>query len=501
MPGLGNDLVVNLAGNNSKLKSKIAESKGGLSSFASAAKGMLNPVVAGLTAVAGGAIAAGVAVYGLTTRIAGLAAVADQATQTGLSGAFIQRLGYAADQSGVSVETLMGGIKKLTIAIGKGDDKPFAALGISLKEMQALNPEQQFLKVAAAISKLPTAAERAAAAVKIFGKSGIDMTGLFAGGMSDLNALMADAQALGIGISPEGLAKAAAADDAIQRMKASFGALLDQIAVGVAPAFKSIADYITEWIPPITKFFDKFNGMDGKVKFITDLIDTSMEVAFLSVIDHWDEMLKAMVNKTTIAAAKMAWDLSPAGMAVNAAKWGAGKIGLGGGDGAAKGNPGLDAAKARMAEVLGRLDAPQFQPQLLPQKPPAETGAGLSSLASSVAGSASSLFDNAALAAQSTFTDLKIKGGFLVSVVENMFTGGGTGMKAAKEDNMANDNKQETRFAGAMQKGSAEAYSTIVQSMFRGKDPNVQATEKQTMQLVKTMKDTKPKFSMVGAFS
>jgi hypothetical protein len=61
--------------------------------------------------------------------------------------------------------------------------------------------------------------------------------------------------------------------------------------------------------------------------------------------------------------------------------------------------------------------------------------------------------------------------------------------------------KQEMQFAGAMQRGSAEAYSTIVQSMFRGKDPNVQATEKQTMQLVKAMKETKPQFAMVEAFT
>lgn len=493
MPGLGNDLVVNLAGNNSKLKSKIAESKGGLKSFASAATGLLNPVTAGLMAVTGAAVGAGVAVYGLTTRIAGLAQVADQATQTGLSGAFIQRLGYAADQSGVSVETLMGGIKKLTLAIGKGDDKPFAALGISLKEMQGLNPEQQFLKVAAAISKLPTAADRAAAAVKVFGKTGIEMTGLFAGGMNDLNALMADAEKLGIGISAEGLAKAAAADDAIQRMKASFGALLDQITVGVAPAFELVATAIADLIPPVTKFIDKFNGMDDKVKFLGDLFEAGLSVAFAAISEQWDDTLGEMILAAKSAGLAIAQNLNPVN-ALGAAAGGVVGRAVGGPD-AAPGESKLDAAKRQFNDVLGRM-GPDDQ-GLIRGKLPAmggkpekkfDDGSKIKSLAGDLAESASGLFNKASLAATSKLTDLKIKGRYIGATVENMFTG--DKKKPADKSTAGN---QETRFAGAMQKGSAEAYSTIVQAMFRGKDPNVQATEKQTMQLVKAIKETKPK--------
>ena len=495
MPGLGNDLVVNLAGNNSKLKSKIAESKGGLSSFASAATGMLNPVVAGLTAVAGGAIAAGVAVYGLTTRIAGLAAVADQATQTGLSGAFIQRLGYAADQSGVSVETLMGGIKKLTILIGKGDEKPFANLGISLRELQALNPEQQFMRIAAEIAKLPTAAERAAAAVKIFGKSGIDMTGLFAGGMSDLNALMADAEKLGIGISAEGLAKAAAADDAIQRMKASFGALLDQITVGVAPAFTLIATKIADMIPPLTKFLDKFNGLANADKFkaVGDLFSAGMAVAFAGISEAWSTTLDEMIAASLKAAQKM----NPAnlvGKGVNAV------LGFEQPK-AAPGESKLDAAMRRFGDVVKGINAGNGANADVPF-------AGQDPMPGQPRGFAASVLAN--IRAKEAGTG-DMPG--LVTMGKDLFGKAFMGIAKAAQSELnkpiaevamsetAKTEKQEVRFAGAMQRGSAEAYSTIVQSMFRGKDPNVQATEKQTTQLVKAMKETKPQFTMVGAFS
>lgn len=56
------------------------------------------------------------------------------------------------------------------------------------------------------------------------------------------------------------------------------------------------------------------------------------------------------------------------------------------------------------------------------------------------------------------------------------------------------------QFAGAMQAGSVEAYSTLVQSMMtRGKDPVVQATEKQTKDLIKGLKP-KREFKNIESF-
>jgi hypothetical protein len=118
MAGLG-DLVVNLSANTQKFDKNISKSQGGLKAFATSAMSALNPVTAAFTAMAAGAVGVGAAVWGLTSRIGTLAGVADKAAQTGLSGAFLQQLEYAADQSGVSAETLTGGIKKLTVMIGK----------------------------------------------------------------------------------------------------------------------------------------------------------------------------------------------------------------------------------------------------------------------------------------------------------------------------------------------------------------------------------------------
>lgn len=477
MAGLGNDLVVNLAGNNSKLKTTIAESKGGLKSFASSAAGMLNPLTAGLAAVTGGAIAAGAAIWGLTSRIGGLAGIADQATQTGLNGAFIQRLGYAADQSGVSVETLIGGVKKLTIAIGKGDTKPFEALGLNIAEIKSMRPEDQFMAVAAAIAKLPTAADRAAAAVKIFGKSGIEMTGLFAGGMNDLNALMADAAKLGIGVSDESLAKAAAADDAIQRMKASFGALLDQVAIGLAPTFQSIATSIADIIAPTTVLFDKFNNMKDKAQFIGDLFRTGMTLAIETIAAKWSDMLSDLAKKTLKTFNALTTGLA-SGTLTGTMK-GITSV-TGGGRG---GRSGLNTAQKEFDSVLSRLtDAPGSPSTLPPAEPPAKPPVDGKQVAEAFSG----LFDalkpigaQIGTTIEQTIADAKIKGGGLLSTVGSMFT---SDRPAAKQ--------VSPQFAGAMQKGSSEAYSTIIAAMRSSKDPVVNATMKAADKVVKAVKES-----------
>jgi hypothetical protein len=405
--------------------------------------------------------------------------------------AFIQRLGYAADQSGVSVETLMGGVKKLTIAIGKGDEKPFAALGISLAELKTLSPEKQFLKVAEAITKLPTAADRAAAAVKIFGKAGFEMTGLFAGGMESVVSLIAEAESLGIGISEKAAESISAADDAMDKMKASFGALLDQITVGVAPAFTMIATKIADMIPPLTKFLDKFNGLTNEDKFkaIGDLFSAGMAVAFAGISEAWDTTLDEMIAASLKAAQKM----NPAnliGKGVNAI------LGIEAPK-AAPGESKLDAAMRRFGEVVKGINAGGNAPPGNPKFGPEQPGGFAAGVLANIKAEQAQTGDMAGLAkgAKDLF------GGLWMGIAKaaqteianpTMRAGDGTVNWPAGGDFGAGPEKQSPRFAGAMQRGSAEAYSTIVQAMFRGKDPNVQATEKQTVVLVKAMKDNKP---------
>lgn len=512
MPGIG-DLVVNLSANTDKLRKGLGDAKGGLSKFASSAVGMINPVKAAFAAMTAAVVSGGLAIYGLTERLGTLAGVADRAQQTGLSGKFLQQIEFAADQSGVSAEALTKSIAKLTIAIGqaasgsKSAADGFKSLGLDIRTLSQMSPQQQFEAVGEAISKLPTASARAAAAVKIFGKSGMEAANLFANGMGDVTELMREAERLGIGLSDEDLAKAGAADDAIQKMKASFSALIDQVAVGLAPTFETIATAITNWIPPLTEFVNKFNALPEKAQWSADAISAAMDVAFESIKANWEAMLADMLTKATnwwdkvknfgsedtpeLRMRQMGEFVAEAlGMSdeqLDLEKLAKGNQSGGGGDG-------LTAAQDRLAGLMGQLDQVrpfQWQGPKLPQQAPAipDDGSKLRALFSDIVEGIAPIADGIEAKFAGVMAAGEAQLGGWMGTFSNWF-----------KDFESPEKQVETKFAGAMEKGSAEAYSTLVRAMVGGKDPVVAATKEQTKELVKAIKASGAKVNVMQEF-
>lgn len=577
MAGLG-DLVVNLSANTQKFDKNISKSQSGLKAFGAAAMSAINPVTAAIAGMAAGAVGLGAAVWGLQGRIGTLAGVADKAAQTGLSGAFLQQLEFAADQSGVSAETLTGGVKKLTIMIGKAAEGSKEAadtlkqFGLNAKELQTLSPEQQFLKIADKISQIPTAAGRASAAVKIFGKSGIEMTGLFAGGLDDITKLMQDAKDIGIGLDDKQLAQIAAADDSLQKMYASIGAMVDQVAVGLAPAFEAVATEVTGLIGPVTKLFDTFNNLDDKWTWASDTLVAAFDVAMETIKVHWKQMLADMTKEVSLFSV----DVIPGVAAVRNV--------VAAPEPANNGPEGLQQAQGRLQQLLGQfkgvadenrpVDPPKDQFALdieqaqkafddaveknaafwlddpamkaasealdraveeygrgtdkwkeadeehsrqlakgialrakrdaaekdlekakaAPEKAKAQErfNSGVSDLFEKIKDSASGgLLSDIGNAAGGMVDRAKIQAGAMGGMLDGWFS---------SFDEKKNQRELKPQLAGAMQAGSVEAYSTLVQAMMtRGKDPVVAATEKQTKELIKGLKP-KREFKNIESF-
>jgi len=586
MSGLG-DLVINLSANTQGFDKGIDKAKTGLNEFGKVGPRAVNPVTrafSALTAVAVGTagtlsalslditkglavgmIGVGAAAWGLQSRIGDLAGVADKAMQTGLSGAFLQKLEFAADQSGVSAETLTQSVKKLTVTIGQASTgnaeatRTLREFGLTAKDLQSLSPEQQFLRIADKISEIPSAAGRAAAAVKVFGKSGIEMTGLFAGGLDDITKLMQDAKDIGIGLDEEQLNRVAEADDALQKMYASISAMVDQVAVGLAPAFEAVSEKVTGLIGPVTKLFDTFNNMDDRWKWLGDTMVASFDVAIETVKIHWRDMLEDLKDEA-IGAVNFLEDITnPVGAAGQIA---AGL--MGNGEAAPNPNAGLDAAQARLDGLLGQFEgaADENKPKLdVPKRFEGDTPAinhlnevfaewdrlsaersaasaalvsasednliaaadrltkaenalmhhadvvvpaagkavgqekfnsGVSDLFGKIKDSASGgLLSDIGNAAGGMLDRAKIQAGAMGGMLEGWF---------GSFDEKKKQKELKPQFAGAMQAGSVEAYSTLVQSMMtRGKDPVVQATEKQTKDLIKGLKP-KREFKNIESF-
>ena len=277
------DLVVRLGLNSNPLTEGLAKASTGVKGFADSASTWLNPVTATFTGMAAAAAATGLSIFGISQRIETLAGVVDKANQTGLSAEFIQQLGFAADQSGVSVDGLLGGLAKMTVELGKAQlnseetAKNLEQIGLEASSLADMKPEDQFLAIADAISKLPTAAEKAAATVAIFGRSTSEMIPLLGEGEKGIRSLMEEAKNLKIGISTEDLQSIAKADDAMARMKSSLSSVVSNIAVSLAPVFEQISNSLTEILPQIAEMARSLSGVLAEaMKTVGDMVDSDV---------------------------------------------------------------------------------------------------------------------------------------------------------------------------------------------------------------------------------
>jgi len=181
-------------------------------------------------------------------------ATQDLANRTGIGVESLQSLQVAAKLGGVDDVTVA--FDKLTVAIGKaaesGDTGAFDRLGLNFEQLRSMSPEEQFRAIAAAISALPGEAERAAAAVAIFGKSGAQLVPF----LSNLGAIEERAKKLGIVLSEQQVGNIAGMNDALDLVSKTFDGIIGQVTANLAPAITSIAE-------EFLAFVESFNGTGG----------------------------------------------------------------------------------------------------------------------------------------------------------------------------------------------------------------------------------------------
>lgn len=190
----------------------------------------------------------------VTGSASAVAAIDDLSKRTGVSSTALQAYQFAADQSGVSVETFGKSLQKLTINLGEAQTgnaaaiKAFTELGLSVQDLAGLSPQVAFEKVAAAIAELPNPAQQAAAAVSLFGKSGIDLVPVFQEGAGFLQEMREEAERLGTVLSEDQVGALAGLDDSIAKVSAAFKGLTSRVVAELAPALTAAANELASFL-------------------------------------------------------------------------------------------------------------------------------------------------------------------------------------------------------------------------------------------------------------
>ena len=197
-------------------------------------------------------------VAGFTAMIKNAIDAADQlnklSQKIGISVEALSTLRFAAQLSDVSLETLQKGIKGLSQNIaeantGIGDGaQVFDALGISVKNADGSmkSTEAVLLQMADVFANLEDGAVKTALAVKLFGKSGMDMIPFLNQGAAGINQLTAEAERLGLKLTTETARSAEAFNDNLTALKASSSSLGIALARDFLPELTNITNAMRE---------------------------------------------------------------------------------------------------------------------------------------------------------------------------------------------------------------------------------------------------------------
>lgn len=200
--------------------------------------------------------------------------LADTASRTGLLAGEVLLLERAFSNTGLSADDVAGTINKMQKALvgvneeGEPTNKTFAQLGLNMSYLKTLSPDQQFKQIAQAISDIPDPAERAAAAMGIFGKSGAAMLPLF----RDFSATMSDAKGQ-LGSMVDVMNKNASTFDAVSDKINVIKGKFTEFAAGILDVVVPALDFVTEGLARIdaaklgkdlaTAFVGATAAMDG----------------------------------------------------------------------------------------------------------------------------------------------------------------------------------------------------------------------------------------------
>ena len=248
-------------------------------SMAKSAVKMGAAIVTGTTAAVGGLMA-------LANKTADTADTFDKSSlRTGLQVEELQRLNYAAGQSGVELSTLEKSAKKLNDRLGEvseGNSKSaemFEQLGVSVKNADGTmrSTTDIYNDTIARLADMGDTAEATAIGTDLFGKAFTDMKPLLAEGSEGINKLKNRADELGIVMSEDAVNAGVVFGDTLSDIKQALGGLFNSIMSSLIPVIQQVLDLIIQNMPTIQNLISTLAPILGNL--LSSLLPPLMDLA------------------------------------------------------------------------------------------------------------------------------------------------------------------------------------------------------------------------------
>jgi hypothetical protein len=218
--------------------------------FAAVGRG-IDGIKSGYLGLAGAATTAFAAI-GAVSIINQLDELGDLEKKTGIAAQTLGGIGFAAQQAGGDMKTAAAGFGKLnkTLAEAAAGNKdaaePFQLLGIAITDAAGKTraADEVFVELANRFAEMEDGPEKAALAVRIFGKAGADMIPLLNEGGKKLQQNIAYFERYSR-VTPEAIAAADEYNDTLVKLKLLTEATGTEIVTRFLPVFQAIAE---QWV-------------------------------------------------------------------------------------------------------------------------------------------------------------------------------------------------------------------------------------------------------------
>lgn len=159
--------------------------------------------------------------------------LSNMSAKTGLTAESLQKLSAVGLTTGTSMETLGGAVNKMQKVLVETPGT-FDRMGLSASALIAMKPEDAFSKIAEKIGSIENPAQRTAAAIAAFGKTGAELLPLMT---TNIAAVSLRAQELGLVMSDKVVSSLDEVGDQLDLTKAAAGAVATNLGsvIGTAP--------------------------------------------------------------------------------------------------------------------------------------------------------------------------------------------------------------------------------------------------------------------------
>ncbi len=187
--------------------------------------------------------------------------IGNMSIKTGIGTEMLSKLNYAAEVSGVSLQTIGTAIRGMDVVLAGARSgttataEAFARLHLNLKDIEAMAPADQFMTIANALSAETNATTRAGLATQVFGRYGQELLPI----LDNLAEKLQNASKYAHIFTPTDIATVQQTHAALTNLNESWKTLQTTAAIGFAPILQPAMTAVTTVIRGFTQIQEDNN--------------------------------------------------------------------------------------------------------------------------------------------------------------------------------------------------------------------------------------------------